>query len=372
MPWTDEQAVWFGLHLTKGVGAVSFWRLIDAFGSAMAVVHASKDAMLQNSGVTMKQIAAIPDDPDELAAFGLAELERHADAGVTVLFAGDPLYPVMLNKLSDPPPVLTAFGDLGLLNSNCLAVVGSRACTAYGKRVAYSLAESLSRYNATVVSGLALGIDTAAHAGALEGGGKTLAVLGCGLDVVYPRQNKSLFDKIGSEGLLVSEYPLGTTPEAFRFPARNRIIAGLSAGVLVVEAARKSGSLITAQIAIDNNREVFAVPGQVDSYKSEGTHWLLKQGAKLVQSVDDIVAELPGICDTVLQNNGSSTEDDSMVDMDETARLIISHLEPYPIARDVLIQKTGLEAERISEWLLLLELDGQLELLAGDEIRKLV
>lgn len=372
MQWSDEQKIWLGLHLTKGLGAVSFWRLIDAFGSALAVAEADEKEKLQVTGITARQLDALPQSLEKLARLGESHLSRLADSGATVLFANEQQYPFLLKTLNDPPPVLIVLGELGLLEKNCLAVVGSRACTGYGKRVANSLAKNISERNVCVVSGLALGIDTAAHMGALEERGKTIAVLGCGVDVVYPKQNKILYNRIAREGLLVSEYPLGTSPEAFRFPARNRIIAGLSRGVLVVEAAKKSGSLITAQMALDNDREVFAVPGQVDSYKSEGAHWLLKQGAKLVQGIDDIVAELPDICDTVescCSGSSSGTED---AELEESAKIILANLEPYPMARDELISQCGLEPERVSEWLLFLELDGKVELLPGDEVRKLV
>ncbi len=350
---------------------MSFWRLIDVFGSALAVAESSEKEKLRVRGITGRHLEQLPGDPEQIYTSGLKELDRLSDADAGVVFANEESYPELLKRLHDPPPVLILLGNKKLLYNTSLAIVGSRACTGYGRRVANSLARGVSGYRVAVVSGLALGIDAAAHAGALEQSGKTIAVLGCGVDVVYPRQNKKLYERVAGEGLLVSEYPLGTSPEPFRFPARNRIIAGLSQGVLVVEAAKKSGSLITAQMALDNNREVFAVPGQVDSYKSEGTHWLLKQGAKLVQSVDDIVAELSGICDTVSKDTSVPAGDqDSEIDKD--AQVILDHLEPYPIARELLIRKSGLEPERLSEWLLLLELDGKVELLPGDEVRKLV
>jgi DNA processing protein len=222
----------------------------------------------------------------------------------------------------------------------------------------------------TVVSGLALGIDAEAHLGALAGQGGTVAVLGCGLDVVYPRQNRGLYKQIGACGALVSEYPLGTGPEGFRFPARNRIIAGLCQGVVVVEAAKRSGSLITAQMALDCGREVFAVPGQVDSCKSEGTHWLLQQGAKLVQKVEDIVDELalPGSKNDAAQN---MTSHHDLHDIEPDALALLGHIESYPLMRDELLEKSGLAPARLSELLLLLELDGLIEVLPGDKLRKI-
>ncbi len=216
---------------------------------------------------------------------------------------------------------------------------------------------------------MALGIDTEAHAGALAAGGGTIAVLGTGLDVIYPEQNRRLYEQIGESGLLVSEYPLGTSPEGFRFPARNRIIAGLCLGVLVVEAARKSGSLITAQMALDSGREVFAVPGQIDSFKSEGTHWLLKQGAKLVQSAQDVFDELH--FERHDSDKGWGKDDPVPLSMDSDALHLLSYIEPYPRAREQLGIDAGLPPSRLSQLLLLLELDGLVEILPGDVVRRL-
>jgi len=276
----------------------------------------------------------------------------------------------LLQQLVDPPPVLYLLGRVELLANPCVAVVGSRAATSYGRRTAFNLGRSLAALSVTVISGLALGIDAESHAGALAGTGNTVAVLGCGLDVVYPQQNKDLYAQIAARGTLVTEYPLGTRPEGFRFPARNRIIAGLSQGVIVVEAARKSGSLITAQMALDYDREVFAVPGQVDSCKSEGTHWLLQQGAKLVQRVDDIIIELD-ITGKKNQAAMAVLQPEDHKDMEPDALALLQYIEPYPLMRDILLEKSGLSPARLSELLLLLELDELIEILPGDKLRRI-
>ncbi len=282
---------WIRLSLVPGLGLSSYWRLIDHFHSPTAVLAASKKELLQVTGIREQQIAGLFQSTDT-AVVGKQELDGLTAAGGCALSFEDSSYPPLLRQLADPPPVLYIIGRKELLSRTAVAIVGSRAATSYGRKIAFTLANRLSSSSITVVSGLALGIDAESHAGALAGEGSTVAVLGCGLDIVYPRQNLPLFRKIAESGVLVSEYPLGTRPEGFRFPARNRIIAGLSKGVVVVEAAKRSGSLITAQIALDCGREVFAVPGHIDSCKSEGTHWLLKQGAKLVQNAADIVEEL--------------------------------------------------------------------------------
>jgi DNA processing protein len=236
--------------------------------------------------------------------------------------------------------------------------------------VAFSLARELATQGVTVTSGLALGIDSEAHAGAVAGGGTTVAVLGCGLDVVYPSANRHLYRKIAEAGTLLSEYPLGTKPEGFRFPARNRIIAGLSSGVVVVEATRKSGSLITAQIALDYGREVFAVPGQVDSCKSEGTHWLLQQGARLVQRVDDILPEIGRGPSGGLSGDAGHGRPVPPTGLDPAARTLLEALETYPQDRDELIEKTAFSPARVSELLLFLEIEGLVEILPGNQVRK--
>ena len=256
-----------------------------------------------------------------------------------------------------------------LMQENSVAIVGSRAATIYGRRTAYSLAGSLARFKVGVVSGLALGIDAEAHAGSLAAGGSTVAVLGCGLDVIYPQQNSDLYKKISEHGVLVSEYPLGTRPEGFRFPARNRIIAGLSQGVVIVEAAKRSGSLITAQLALDYGREVFAVPGQVDSHKSAGAHWLLQQGAKLVLRAEDIVEELPGRI-LSCEDEKVAGKRDKVSDLDPDAEQLLNHIEPYPQTRDQLMEHSGLSPARMSELLLFLELEELVEVLPGDKIKR--
>jgi DNA processing protein len=223
---------------------------------------------LNVKGIQERQVSALFSSTDNHSR-GEKEIERLAALGGVALSFEDGDYPPLLRQLFDPPPVLYIQGRSDLLSSPGVAVVGSRAATSYGRKTAFNLSRNLAAWPVTVISGLALGIDTESHLGALAAPGSTVAILGCGLDVVYPLQNRSLYKQIAERGALVTEYPLGTRPDGFRFPARNRIIAGLSQGVIVVEAAKKSGSLITAQMALDCGREVFAVPGQVDSCKNK-------------------------------------------------------------------------------------------------------
>ena len=361
---------WIALSLVPGLGMNSYWRLIDHFHSPTGVLQASQKDLLQVPGIQKRQITGLASRTTVLRC-GREELAKLSSEGAEALSFEDPAYPSLLRQIADPPPVIYILGNKALLKQDTVAIVGSRAATVYGKRTAHSLAGSLARFSVGVVSGLALGIDAEAHSGCLAAGGTTIAVLGCGLDVVYPRQNSDLYRKISEHGVLVSEYPLGTRPEGFRFPARNRIIAGLSLGVVVVEAARKSGSLITAQLALDYGREVFAIPGQVDSHKSAGAHWLLQQGAKLVLRAEDILEELPGrilSCD----KERSTNEQGKASDLDPDAEQLLTHIEPYPQTRDQLMEHSGLSPARMSELLLFLELEGLIEVLPGDKISRLL
>ena len=358
------------LSLVPGLGLSGFWRLVDHFQSPAAVIRASGQELLRVRGIREGQIAGLLYGK-EVMARGEREFQRLTGAGATVLTFADPHYPSLLRELPDPPPVLYVLGRQELLGPQSVAIVGSRAATAYGRRIAFALAQDLANCSFTVVSGLALGIDAESHAGALAGRGGTVAVLGCGLDVVYPRQNAGLYKKIAEHGALVSEYPLGTPPEGFRFPARNRIIAGLSRGVVVVEAAKRSGSLITAQIALDCGREVFAVPGQVDSCKSEGAHWLLKQGAKLVQSLQDIVEEL-GVPVPAGEGDKSRDAAKKHSGLEPDAVALLDRLDSYPTPREILLETAGMVPGRLSELLLVLELEGLIEMLPGDKVRKIV
>lgn len=357
---------WVSLCLAPGLGLAGFWRLVDCMGSPKQVLDAGLHKLSKIPGIQARQIAGLS-SPELLRLKAKDELDRLTAKGCLAVAYSDSSYPSLLKQIADPPPVLYLSGCAELLQTDMMAVVGSRAASAYGRRIAGSLARNLA-YSLTIVSGLALGIDTEAHSGALSVKGGTIAVLGCGLDVVYPFQNRRLYERIMESGLLVSEYPLGTTPEGFRFPARNRIIAGLSLGVVVVEAARKSGSLITAQLALDSGREVFAVPGQIDSFKSEGTHWLLKQGAKLVQSADDVLEEIQIDSRRPCQNMACRLKDPA-ASLNSEATNLLQMIEAYPQSRDNLLQLSGLSPARLSELLFFLELEGCIEMLPGDTVR---
>ncbi len=357
------------LSFIPGLGTKTCQQLIERFGSPESVFSACAKGGDTCGGISKKLLVPLA-SPASFREQAKSLLKRLQTGGATALCPDDIEYPVLLKEISDPPTVLYVQGKVELLNSFCVAMVGSRAATGYGKRAAYSLAQGLAGSRVTVVSGLASGIDGEAHSGALSVKGATIGVLGCGLDVVYPRQNVKLYEQVRAEGLLVTEYPLGTRPDGFRFPARNRIIAGLSHGVVVVEAARKSGSLITAEMALDEGREVFAVPGQIDSFKSNGSHWLLQQGAKLVQSVEDILVEC-GAGQSVSPAPGNDSDALADVHIDPESAKLLEEIDVYSCSRNELIARSGLGSAKVTELLLLLELEGLIEMLPGDEVRKI-
>jgi DNA processing protein len=284
---------WVALNMTPGIGPRAAAKLLERFGSAEAVFSATR--------VELERLRLLPEAVDSIIARDLhakaaAELENVRQIECDILILDDGVYPSLLREIYDPPITLYVKGAwTECLDQPCVAIVGSRRCSTYGLNAAVMLARDLAQRGVTIVSGFARGIDAAAHRGAIEGGGRTVAVLGTGIDEVYPRDHKKLAEEIlDGGGALVSQFPLGTPPVSENFPYRNRIISGLSLGVIVVEAAENSGSLITARLAIEQNREVFAVPGNITSRNSFGTNYLIKgAGAKLVQQWQDVAAELP-------------------------------------------------------------------------------
>jgi len=287
----EAELHWIALKLVPGLGTRTAGKLIEKFRTPEAVFRASRTE-LECAGVngSVAQSIASGCTFDDAAS----EQEKMLASGVVALTISDPRYPSLLREVYDPPLLLYARGRLELLASPMVAVVGTRHPTPYGVSVAERLSGDLARAGLTIVSGMARGVDTAAHRGTLAAGGNTIAVLGCGVDVVYPSENRKLAAELGARGLIISEYPMGSVAFPQNFPVRNRIIAGMSYGVLVVEGAQYSGSGITARLALDQGRDVFAVPGNITSKMSWGPNLLIKQGAKLVQDAEDVFVELPG------------------------------------------------------------------------------
>jgi DNA processing protein len=286
----DEELHWLALLLVPGLGTRTSTKLIERFRTPQAVFRASRTELEAAgvSGAVAQSIASGCTFED-----AAAQHEKMMEAGAALITIHDERYPQRLRDIYDPPVALFARGRLELLSALSLAVVGTRRATPYGLAVSERLSADLSHAGLAITSGMARGIDTAAHKGALAAGGDTIAVLGCGVDVVYPTENRKLMSDIGAKGLIVSEFPMGATAFPQNFPIRNRIISGLSLGVLVVEGAQYSGSAITAKLAMDQGREVFAVPGNITSKLSWAPNLLIKQGAKLVQDWNDVLSELP-------------------------------------------------------------------------------
>jgi len=290
-PGPDEEALyWLALRLAPGLGTRLAARLVQTYGHPRVIFQASPSE-LEASGLPPLVAQSLSSG----AAFEAAAQEAAwlPKVGCQLLTYADERYPATLKEIFEPPVLLYACGDLSLLAGPCLAIVGSRKPTPYGSAVAERLASDLAERGLRIISGMARGIDSAAHRGALATGGKTIAVLGCGIDQCYPSENKKLKAEIEQKGLVISEFPLGSFAAPQNFPIRNRVISGLSLGVMVVEAAQYSGSLITARLALEQNREVFAVPGSITNKNSWGPNTLIKQGAKLVQDWKDVVEELP-------------------------------------------------------------------------------
>jgi DNA processing protein len=353
----DEVAGWLRLLETPQVGRESARRLLAAFGSPQSVLSASVAQRKEVVGAGPAQALEKPGDGyDELLALTLTWLAQADGPQRHLIALGDPDYPAALLETADPPLLLYAVGRVELLRSESLAIVGSRNPTPQGRENAQAFAAELGHAGLTTVSGLALGVDGAAHAGALESPASTVAVVGTGLDRVYPKRHLSLARRIANEGLIVSEYSLGTPPLAPNFPLRNRIIAGMTRGTLVVEAALQSGSLITARLAVEAGREVFAIPGSIHSPQSKGCHALIKQGAKLVESARDILEELrlPGLDDAV-----------ATPAVPAPTNPIVEAMGFDPISLDELVRRTGWSAAELNVRLLELELDGRVARLPG-------
>jgi DNA processing protein len=314
--------------------------------------------------------SAVPGLPEKLVAVQKSrafthELARLQAARLTVLSIADPHYPQSLRWIPDPPLVLYMRGTLHREDSLAVAVVGSRKPSHYGKLMAQRLSAELAQYGFTVVSGLARGIDSLAHQGALQAGGRTVAVLGSGLQVIYPPENRRLCDTISRAGAVVSEFPLDTKPDRWNFPRRNRIISGLSLGTLVVEATANSGALHTARHALEQGREVFAVPGRIDLPNSRGTHSLIKHGATLVEGIDDILAEFPAAVRTSAVQHHSTPADHTPADLSAEEAQVLALVQPEETHIDALIQASQLPAHVMASILVTLELRGLIRQLPG-------
>lgn len=369
----DELGCWLRLTLTPGVGPVLARTLLEAFGLPNAIFESGGGQLDRVAGPKLAAALRARDPERERRVAGALEWAR-ADRHHLVTLA-DPDYPPQLLRIPDAPPLLYAAGQRERLERPAVAVIGTRNPSTAGLANARSFARGLSRAGWTVASGLALGIDGAAHEGALAGGAGTIAVLGTGVDVVYPSRHAELAARIAADGVVLSEMPLGTGPSPGQFPRRNRLIAGLSHGVVVVEAAMRSGSLITARQAGDFGREVFAIPGSIHSPLARGCHALIRQGAALVESVDDVLAELPSVAHPLepatrpfeASAHFSSVRLPDGIDRPD-GDPILAALGHEPVTPDTLAEHLSLPAGELGARLVVLELAGRLERLPDGRV----
>lgn len=355
---------WQRLGAAPGIGPVLFRQLVKHFGSPARVMSASVRELCSLPNIDEKRARAILAAADSPLPEGWSSLLE--EPGVTILTYWDRQYPKRLRNTYDYPPLLYVRGQLKEADELAVAVVGSRRASSYGRRMAQKIAFDLAQRSVTVVSGLARGIDSTAHRGALAGRGRTIAVLGSGIDVVYPPEHRTLAEQIAQNGAVVSEFAPGTGPEAGHFPRRNRIISGLSLGVLVVEGRAQSGALLTARMALDQGGEVFAIPGPIDYPGSQGPHSLIQEGAKLVQEVEDILEELPlpgGVVDV-----RSPAKPVQNLSPEEEKLLALLTDQPAPV--DHLITQSGLQPSKTLALLFSLEMKGLVQQLSGKRFAK--
>jgi len=359
--WSDNRCDWLALHLVPGLGNIAGKNLVERFGSPERILQASISELMEVEGLRKEAARKILNR--EYTSDPLEVLRKVEKCGARIIAYSDPDYPAVLKQIHDPPLLLYVKGKAISRNLTLIAVVGSRNPTHYGIKAAEKIGQGLARRGLCIVSGMARGIDSAAHRGCLGGRGFTIAVLGTGIDVIYPASNKNLFHQITQNGAAISEFPVGTPPEPRNFPIRNRIISGLSRGVVVVEATKKSGSLITASLALEQGRDVFAVPGSIDSFKSTGCHFLIKQGARLIENSDDILDELGLNYEFVPKTD--TFKETSLPPMEDDEKIVFESVGDYPIHIDQIARQCNLEPAKVSSILMKMELKGIIRQLPG-------
>jgi DNA processing protein len=350
----EEIFYWLALSLIPGIGSILIQRLLERFKTPEAVFLAPMKELLKIEGLGKKVAGEILKGPLEKGVE--RELSLLKEVGGKILTLKDDDYPRRLKDIYDPPALLYVRGELRKEDELAIAIVGSRKTSPYGRWITEKIGQDLARHGVTVVSGMARGIDSVAHKGALQGGGRTIAVLGCGVDVIYPSENRNLFYQIIERGAILSEFPMGSPPEGIHFPRRNRIISGLSIGAVIVQASAESGSLITAGYALEQGREVFAVPGNVGAESSRGTNQLIKEGAKLVESSDDILEEI--LPQWSREKDVPSKDETPVPDLTEEEGILYQLLGETPLHIDAIIRESRWDPGKVSSLLLDLELKG--------------
>ncbi|GAB4514083.1 MAG: DNA-processing protein DprA [Sulfuricaulis sp.] len=363
----DILTLWLALRSLPGVGIRTQHELLEHFGSIENIFSASRGQLDKVLAGKSEAVSTILDDP--AAQTFQSEFDWLDQSDHHLLVWSDPDYPPLLREIADPPILLHVIGNRQALSNPQLAIVGSRNPSPMGRENAQAFAKSLAGAGLTVTSGLALGVDGAAHRGALAAGGMTIAVAGTGLDRVYPARHRELAHEVVRHGALVSEFALGTPPLPENFPIRNRIISGLSLGTLVVEAALQSGSLITARLATEQGREVFAIPGSIHAPQARGCHALIRQGAKLVETAQDILEELgplASVARRIAPDNATSTPA-----LDASMTALLQQIGHDPVSVDALIERSGLTADAVSSMLLQMELNGLVSSCPGGKVQRI-
>ncbi|MCF6147348.1 MAG: DNA-protecting protein DprA [Candidatus Kuenenia sp.] len=357
------------LHMTKGIGVRTYHTLVERFGSVSEIFQATKAELEKLPGIGEKIAHSILEESRHIDIHQEIDLAEKNNIQIIPYTSAE--YPQHLKNIYDPPLILYVKGSLMETDVIALAIVGARRCTYYGLSQAERFARQLAQKGFCIISGMARGIDTAAHRGAISSTGRTIAVLGCGLGSVYPKDNTALSEKIIQHGALISEFPINTPPDYRNFPPRNRLISGLSLGVVVIESTLKSGSLITAQWALEQGKEVFALPGNVDSLYSRGTNKLIKEGAKLTEDVTDIIQELGPVADTLCSPSEiPSTTDPRNLLLNSHEKKIFSLLSSSPLYIDEIIQSTKLPTSIVSSTLMILEIKKLVKQLSGKRFVK--
>ena len=364
---------WLAINKIPNLGPVTIKKLWEHFGSIQAVWNADEKNIWKIEGLSKPAVNAFINNRNKIDLNAEIKAIEKTEIGVLTIEDGD--YPAGLRNIYDPPPVLFIKGRILRSDEKALAIVGTRKASRYGLEMARKLASDLSSLGITIISGLAAGIDTAAHRGALEANGRTIAVFGCGINVIFPAANRGLAEEIERTGALVSEFPVGAGTDKVNFPRRNRIISGLSLGVIMVEGHYDSGAMITAKAALDQGREVFAVPGNVQIEQSKGPHWLIKQGAKLVESIEDVLEELKMVMPVKMPNPSISlgtsaelritNEGRNYPELNEEEKKIIKALSLEPKHLDIISAETKLSIPQVSSTLMMLEIKKVIRQLPG-------
>lgn len=365
-PVTDEHRAALQLILIPGIGPRHYRLLVEHFQSAIGVLSASERELRLVPGLGTKLRQALSRHQQAEAAEQIIRCCQQEQ--VEILLSTDEAYPALLNEIHDPPGILFCRGPLKPPDALSIAIVGMRRPSHYGLRIAYRLAEELSRAGFTIVSGLARGIDAAAHRGALSAGGRTLAVLGSGVLNTYPQEHRELAESITAQGTVLSEFPPLSPPTRGAFPQRNRLISGLSLGVIVVEAASRSGALISARHAMEQGREVLAVPGQVDSHRARGCHLLLKDGAALVESANDVLQALGPLAQPATDHRGRCLFHPRELQLNSQEQTVLDLVEERATSIDFIVQQSGLPAARVLSTISALEMGQLLERLSGQYV----